>query len=88
MLREAPEYKLSINSIDDIAFSFNVDHETIRSIIYDFDLFLTEDELFYSERLLRSMEQYKLLKERKSISGKEGMKKRWEKTNKQNKMIL
>jgi hypothetical protein len=88
MLREAPEYKLSINCIDDIAYSFNIDQKIIKSIINDFDLFLTEDDLFYSERLVRSMEQYKLLKEKKSMSGKEGMRKRWDKNNKQNKMIL
>ena len=87
-LRESPDYKLSINYLDDIAFSLNIDISIIKSIIHEFDLFVIEDDFFYSERLLRSMEQYKALKERKSQSGKEGMKKRWSKPNQQNKMIL
>jgi len=62
-LRESPDYKLSINYLDDIAFSLNIDILIIKSIIYEFDLFVIEDDFFYSERLLRSMEQYKALKE-------------------------
>ena len=88
ILRDSPEYTLSINNIEDISFSLNIENSKVFTVIMDYDLFVIDDDSFYSERLIRSMEQYKALKERKSQSGKEGMKKRWSKPNQQNKMIL
>jgi hypothetical protein len=88
ILRDSPGYTLSMNNIEDISFSLNIENDKVLTVIKNFDLFIIEEENFFSERLLRSMEQYKALKERKSQSGKNGMKKRWSKPNQQNKMIL
>jgi hypothetical protein len=88
ILRESQDHKLPKTCIEDISYSLNISTEKVESVINDYDLFVVDNEVFYSERLIRSMEQYKALKEKKSQSGKEGMKKRWSKPNQQNKMIL
>ncbi len=88
MLRDAPENKLPIESIDDIAFSINCSKEKVDAVIRGYDLFLIVDETFFSDRLIRSMNQYKELKASKSKAGKIGMKNRWNQKVEPNKMIL
>ena len=85
MLRDAPDNKLPYQSIDDIAFNLNVSSDKLHEIINDFELFSIENNMFFSSRLIRNMDQYKLLKEKRSVSGKLGMEKRW---TKQQKMVL
>jgi hypothetical protein len=88
MLRDAPSNKLPIQSLDDIAFSLNTDKDKLDKVINDYDLFAIEEDYFFSDRLIRNMLQYKLLKESKSSAGKAGMNNRWKKDSKQNKMVL
>lgn len=88
MLRDAPENKLPIESIDDIAFSINCSKEKVDAVIRGYDLFIILDDTFFSDRLIRSMESYKQLKASKSKAGKIGMKTRWNQNNQPNKMIL
>ena len=87
-LRDSQNYTLPKSCIEDISFALNVSTDKVSSVINDYDLFIVDEDSFFSERLVRSMEQYKALKEKKSRSGKEGMKKRWSKPSQQNKMIL
>ena len=87
-LRDSQGYTLPKSCIEDISFALNVSTDKVSSVINDYDLFIVDEDSFFSERLVRSMEQYKAFKEKKSQSGKEGMKKRWAKPNQQNKMIL
>lgn len=87
-LRDSQDYTLPKSCIEDISFALNVSTDKVSSVINDYDLFIVDEDNFFSERLVRSMEQYKALKEKKSQSGKEGMKKRWSKPTQQNKMIL
>ena len=88
MLRDAPGNKLPIESIDDIAFSINCSKEKVEAVIRNYDLFIIEDETFFSDRLIRSMNQYKELKSSRSKAGKIGMEKRWKQKPEQPKMIL
>lgn len=88
MLRDAPDNRLPIESIDDIAFSINCSKEKVDAVIRGYDLFMILDETFFSERLIRSMQSYKQLKAAKSKAGKVGMEKRWKQKVEPNKMVL
>lgn len=81
MLREDPNYTLQTKYIDEIAFSLSVKSEILNSVINDYELFTIDDECFYSERLMRSMEKYKNIKNNKSNAGKKGMTKRYDNKN-------
>ena len=79
MLRDAPENKLPINSIDDIAFSLNISKEKIETVINNYELFTVDELNFFSQRLIRSMEQYKEIRSKLSEGGKKGMIQRYKK---------
>jgi hypothetical protein len=79
MLRDTPDYKLSIETLEDIAFSLNTPKEKIETVIKAYDLFVIDDQQFFSERLIRNMEKYQHVKGKLSEAGKNGMKKRWSK---------
>lgn len=76
MLRETPEYKLPLDSIDDIAYSLNIEKEKVEKTIKNYNLFVIEEDLFFSERLLRSMEKYTTTKKKLSNAGKLGAEKK------------
>lgn len=88
MLRDAPDNRLPIESIEDIAFSISCSKENVDAVIRGYDLFMILDETFFSERLIRSMQSYKQLKAAKSKAGKVGMEKRWNQKVEPNKMVL
>lgn len=77
MLREEETFTLQIKYIDEIAFSLSVDIDKLKEVINDFELFIIDEESFYSERLMRSMDKYHELKSKKSDAGKKGMNKRY-----------
>ena len=87
MLREEENHKLQLKYIDEIAFSLVIESKELNSVINDFELFVIDDEYFYSDRLLRSMEKYADLKKHKSNAGKKAMIKRWTKTENNTKTI-
>lgn len=55
-LRSATEYRFKVNSLKGMAHKMRISVEMLKSIIYDFDLFQTNDEYFWSESLNRRME--------------------------------
>lgn len=77
ILREQKDHKLPLNSISDIAFDLRISDEKVNGVISGFDLFLIEEEKFFSARLLRSMEGYNEKKKNLSESGKRGNSSRW-----------
>jgi uncharacterized protein YdaU (DUF1376 family) len=79
MLRDTPEYKLPINSLDDFAYELHISREKIETVIYNYDLFTVDEDQFFSERLIRNMEKYSETKKRLSEAGKAGMAKRYNK---------
>lgn len=77
ILREQANYKMRLSAIDDIAFNLGVTSDQVNDIIKSYDLFKIEDELFYSESLIRRMVLYNETKDKLSKAGKKGMQSRW-----------
>jgi hypothetical protein len=89
ILRETTGYKLPVSAIDDIAFDINVSKEKAEAVVMNYSLFTIEQEMFYSDRLIRNMEIYENATKRLSEGGKRGMQKRWgNKNNGQNGMVI
>jgi hypothetical protein len=72
MLREQDDYKMSMSSIPDIAFELHTSDEKVKAVICAADLFVIDNEQFFSARLNRSMEEYKSLKIKLSEAGRKG----------------
>lgn len=87
MLRDTPDYKLPIDSVDDIAFSLNTSKEKVETVINNYELFTVDEQLFFSERLIRNMEKYTETKKRLSEAGKVAMKNRYQKKDKPFKLV-
>lgn len=77
ILREEATHKMQLSCIDDIAFQIGVTPEKVNDVIKSYGLFKIDDELFYSESLIRRMTMYNETKTRLSEAGKKGMQKRW-----------
>tara|TARA_R100000278_G_scaffold78682_1_gene61020 strand:- start:123 stop:836 length:714 start_codon:yes stop_codon:yes gene_type:complete len=71
------ENKLCIDDYDALAFSLQCDSAKLKQVIEDFDLFVVEDNCFYSKRLNEHIEEINL----KSKKAKESVSKRWNNTN-------
>ena len=72
MLREQDDYKMSMSSIPDVAFELHASDEKVKAVICAFDLFVIDNDEFFSARLNRSMEEYKSLKTKLSEAGRKG----------------
>lgn len=77
ILRETTGYKLPVAAIDDIAYDINVSKEKAEAVVMNYGLFIIEEQLFFSERLIRNMEIYQNKQNILSEAGKRGMAKRW-----------
>ena len=64
-------YKLK-RKYNRIAFALQVDNDTIKSIVEDFELFILEDDYFYSESLMKRMEKLDEIKQKRAIAGAKG----------------
>ena len=67
------ENKICKSQYDILAFGLQCETEKLRAVIEDFDLFVIEDNCFYSKRLNNQIEQIN----NKSIKAKENASKRW-----------
>ena len=67
------ENKLCINDYDALAFSLQCDPTKLKQVIEDFDLFVVDDDCFYSKRLNNHIEDINT----KSNKAKENANKRW-----------
>ena len=74
LLRNQPDYRMQKHYMS-IAFALQTDQKKIESLVNDFDLFATDQDLFWSESLLKRME----LKEEKSEKMRNAANKRWNK---------
>ena len=80
MMFESSNSKLSIELIDGISFSYNIDITLLQNIITSaikLKLFDTDDEYIWSESLIKRKEYLTDYKAKKSEAGKAGMAKRW-----------
>ena len=71
------ENKICKSQYDILAFGLQCETEKLRAVIEDFDLFVIEDNCFYSKRLNNQIEQIN----NKSIKAKENAAKRWNNAN-------
>ena len=71
------ENKLCISDYETLAFGLQCDPKILKQVIEDFDLFVIEDNCFYSKRLHRHIEDIN----NKSTKAKESINKRWNNTN-------
>lgn len=71
MLREASEYKLEIESIDDIAFELRVDTNVFDSL-FECGLLEKDDTYFFSSSLINRMGEYDKIKEKRRRAGAKG----------------
>ena len=67
------ENKLCVDDYDSLAFGLQCDPKILKQVIEDFDLFIIEDNCFYSRRLNNQIEEIN----NKSNKAKENAKKRW-----------
>tara|TARA_R100001443_G_scaffold1056_1_gene4139 strand:+ start:16155 stop:16907 length:753 start_codon:yes stop_codon:yes gene_type:complete len=67
------ENKLCIEDYNTLAFGLQCDSNILKQVIEDFDLFVIEDNCFYSRRLNNQIEEINL----KSKKAKENASKRW-----------
>ena len=67
------ENKLCIEDYNTLAFGLQCDSSILKQVIEDFDLFIVEDNCFYSRRLNNQIEEINL----KSKKAKESASKRW-----------
>ena len=70
------ENKLCIDDYDSLAFGLQCDPSILKQVIEDFDLFVIEDNCFYSKRLNNHIEEIN----NKSKKAKESINKRWNNT--------
>jgi Domain of unknown function (DUF4373) len=74
MLYEEKGYLLR-NEYERISFELRTTNDTIKDVIENYQLFVFDDEKFWSESVLSRLK----LRENKSIKAKESISKRWEK---------
>ena|SRR5258705_46525 len=77
ILREEATHKMLLTCMDDIAFQIGVTGEQVNDVIKNYGLFKIDDDVFYSDSLIRRMETYKDIKTKLSDAGKKGAKQRW-----------
>lgn len=77
VLREQTEFKLPLNSIEDLAYEWHVSKEKILSIVNDFDLFEITDNKFFSPKLVLYLQPYI----EKSNRARKAALKRWDNAN-------
>ena len=71
------ENKLCIDDYDTLAFGLQCNPNILKQVIEDFDLFVIEDNCFYSKRLNTQIEDIN----NKSTKAKENANKRWNNAN-------
>lgn len=72
ILREAVDHKLPSSHIEDVAYDLGCLPDQLTELLTEYDLFCFDGECFFSNRLLRSMQQRKELSEKRSAIGKKG----------------
>ena len=80
MLRQQPEYKMSLLLIPALANRFKVSESKLKTVVSGYGLFVIEnDEFFFSRSLRERMELMEYKKIQRSIAGKKAISARWSK---------
>jgi len=62
LAKQEPEYTLPLKQLKHLAYRHRISEEKILAVVNHFNLFVIENECFYSPSLLRRMERYDNLK--------------------------
>ena len=65
--------KLCIDDFETLAFGLNCNADILKDIILNFDLFIVDDNCFYSKRLTNTLDEIN----KRSLKASENAKKRW-----------
>lgn len=90
MMFESSDSALSHSKTKGIAVSYNIDITVLESVINTAiteGLFVSDDDKFWSDSLIRRKGKFQELKRKRSEAGKKGMAKRWENRKKDNSVI-
>ena len=78
ILREQPEYTYPLALIPSLARRYNTTAEKMKAVVCGYGLFeIRDDKIFFSESLLRRMEEYNSLKAKRKAAGEIGNAARW-----------
>lgn len=81
-LRDQPDFRAPVRIIPALARRFNTSTEKIMAVVHRYHLFVVEnDELFYSDALIKRMVPMIERRKAKQIAGKKGAIARWGKQN-------
>ena len=69
--------KLCVDDFETLAFGLNCNVDTLKDIILNFDLFIVDDNCFYSKRLDNTFDEIN----KRSLKASENAKKRWSNAN-------
>jgi hypothetical protein len=65
--------KLCVDDFETLAFGLNCNADILKDIILNFDLFIVDDNCFYSKRLTNTLDEIN----KRSLKASENAKKRW-----------
>lgn len=68
-LRDSEGYKYSVKRLSGLALSLGIEKSKLERIIFNFDLFAYDEENFWSERLLRTMQKREELSRKRAEFG-------------------
>jgi hypothetical protein len=80
LLHQSPNSKLKCKLIDGISYQLNIDIDKLLQFYntcIETELFVTDDEFYWSQRVLENKEIQDEKRKSKSFAGKKGMEKRW-----------
>jgi hypothetical protein len=80
LLHQSPNSKLKCKLIDGISYQLNIDIDKLLlfyNTCIDTELFVTDGEFYWSQRVLENKEIQDEKRKSKSFAGKKGMEKRW-----------
>jgi len=79
LLRDQPDYRYELRYIKNIARKYNTSDKKVVEVITAYELFIIDDEIFYSMSLINRMEKLDNLRKTRSNAGKKGNEVRWNK---------
>ena len=81
--------RLPLKILPVLSMQMQVSETKANAVVQSFDLFVLDTVDFFSQRLVKSLENFKELREARSEGGRRGMQSRWgKKDNGEKKMVL
>ena len=84
LMHQSQDSKLKCKLINGISYQLNIDIDKLLQFYQsclDTELFITDGDFYWSERVLENKEMQEEKRKSKSIAGKRGMEKRWSSTS-------